>query len=77
MPETEEDTFCRNCSELLYHTLHREDGVITMKDSAPLPESDGTQKFYRCPTCGGLNLAMLVEEPPGSHYYRVVGFSRS
>ena len=77
MPETEEDFFCRNCSELLYCILRREDGVTSMKDSAPLPESDGDQKFYRCPTCGGRNLVMLEEEPAGSHYYQVVGFSRS
>ena len=77
MPETEEDLFCRNCSELLYRILRREDGATVMKDSAPLPESDGDQKFYHCPTCGGRNLVMLVEEPPGSRYYEVVGFSRS
>ena len=77
MPETEEDIFCRNCSELLYRILRREDGVITMKDSAPLPDSDGDQKYYRCPTCGGRNLVMQVEDPPGSRYYQVVGFSRA
>ncbi len=77
MPETEEDIFCRNCSELLYRILRGEDGVITMKDSAPLPESDGDQKYYRCSSCGGRNLAMLVEDPPSSHYYQIVGFSRA
>jgi len=48
-----------------------------MKDPAAEPESDGVQKFYRCPTCRGKNLAMLIEEPPGSQYYQIAGFIRS
>ncbi len=77
MGETIDEVYCRNCSELLFRIARRDDGTVHMKDPAAEPESDGVQKFYRCPTCRGKNLAMLIEEPPGSQYYQIAGFIRS
>lgn len=73
----EEEIYCRNCSELLYRILRNDDGTMVMKDPCAEPASDGVQKFFLCPTCGGKNLAMLVEDPAGSHYYEIAGFSRA
>lgn len=72
-----DEVYCRNCSELLFHVVRFDDGTTRMKDSAPEPESDGVQKYYRCSTCQGKNLAMLIEDPPGSRYYEIAGFIRS
>ena len=74
---TEEDVYCKNCGEILYRILRDDNGTATMKDPAVLPESDGIQKYFRCPTCRGRNLAMPIEDPPGSRYYEIVGFIRS
>ncbi len=73
----EEEVYCRNCSELLFRTIRSDDGAIRMKQTSVEPESDGNQKYFRCPTCRGKNLAMLIEDPPGSRYYEIAGFSRS
>ena len=73
----EDDVYCRNCSELLYRILRREDGTTVMKDPSVAPASAGIQKFFLCPTCRGKNLAMLIEDPPGSRYYEIAGFIRS
>lgn len=77
MAPISDEVYCRNCSELLFHVVHRDDGTTVMTESAPEPESDGFQKYYRCPTCRGKNLAMLIEDPPGSRYYEIAGFIRS
>ncbi len=77
MATIEDDVFCHNCGELLYRVLRADDGTTIMKDAALEPESDGLQKYFRCPTCQGKNLAMLVEDPPGSRYYEIAGFSRA
>jgi hypothetical protein len=77
MTPTEDEIFCRNCGELLYRVLRSDDGIITMKNPAVEPERDGIQKFFRCPTCFGKNLVMLVEDPPGSRFYELAGFMRS
>jgi hypothetical protein len=71
------EVYCRNCSELLFRTVRSEDGTVRMKDPGMEPETDGIQKYYRCPTCRGKNLAMLIEDPPGSRYYEIAGFARS
>ena len=77
MAVIEDDVYCRNCSELLYRILRREDGTTVMKDPSVAPDSDGIQKFFLCPACRGKNLAMLIEDPPGSRYYEIAGFIRS
>jgi hypothetical protein len=77
MTVAEDDIYCRNSSELLYRILRRDDGTTVMKDPSVAPESDGIQKFFRCPTCRGKNLAMLIEDPPGSRYFEIAGFIRS
>lgn len=77
MSAVEDDVYCRNCGELLYRVLRHDDGTTCMKESAPEPESDGVQKYYRCPTCDGKNLVMLIDDPPGNRYYEIAGFSRS
>lgn len=73
----EEEVYCRNCSELLYRLVRSDDGTTQMKPPAAEPESDGSQRYFRCPTCRGKNLAMLIEDPPGSRYYEIAGFTRS
>jgi len=73
----EDEIYCRNCGELLFRVVRDANGTTCMKEGAREPESDGLQKFYTCPTCQGKNLVMLIEEPPGSHYYEIAGFSRS
>ncbi len=77
MGSTEDEVYCRNCGQLLFSTVREDDGTTQMKDFAPEPESDGVQKYYRCPTCRGKTLVMLIEEPPGSRYYEIAGFIRS
>ncbi len=77
MGSTEDDVYCRNCGELLFRIVRDDDGTTRMKESAPEPESDGVQKYYRCPTCRGKNLVMLIDDPPGSRYYEIAGFIRS
>lgn len=77
MGSTEDDAYCRNCGEWLFRIVRHDDGTAQMKESSPEPESDGAQKFFRCPTCLGKNLVMLIDEPPGSRYYEIAGFSRS
>ncbi|MBI1983655.1 MAG: hypothetical protein HYS61_05600 [Acidobacteria bacterium] len=77
MLETVDDVYCRNCSELLFRILRREDGSAVMKDPSLEPASDGLHKYFLCPTCRGKNLAMLIEDPPGSRYYEIAGFIRS
>ncbi len=77
MAATEDEVYCRNCSELLFRIVRHDDGTTRMTESAPEPESDGFQKYYRCPTCHGKNLVMLVDEPAGSRYYEIAGFIRS
>jgi len=77
MGSTEDEVDCRNCGELLYRIVREDDLTTRMKDSTLEPESDGIQKCFRCPTCGGKNLAMLIEEPPRTRYYEIAGFSRS
>lgn len=77
MGAIEDEVYCRNCSELLFRILRQDDGIIVMKDPALMPESDGVQKYFRCPTCQGKNHAMLIEDPPGSRYYELAGFIRS
>lgn len=77
MGSTEDEVYCRNCSELLFRIARYDDGTTRMTESSPEPESDGVQKYYRCPTCGGKNLAMLIDDPPGSRYYEIAGFVRS
>jgi DNA-directed RNA polymerase subunit RPC12/RpoP len=73
----EDDVFCSNCGELLFRVLRADDGPTVMKERGLEPESDGVQKYFRCPTCHGKNLAMLIEDPPGSYYYDIAGFIRS
>jgi hypothetical protein len=73
----EEEIYCRNCSELLFRVLRNDDGTTVMQDPGVEPESDGVQKFFRCSTCGGKNLVMLIEDPPSSRYYEIAGFSRA
>jgi hypothetical protein len=73
---TEEEVYCRNCSELLFRIVRQDDGTAQMKASSPEPESDGFQKYYHCPTCRGKNLVMLINEPTGSRYYEIAGFIR-
>jgi hypothetical protein len=77
MESVEDEVYCRNCSELLFRTMRSEDGTTQMKSPAVEPESDGFQKYFRCPTCRGKNLAMLIEDPPGSRFYEIAGFIRS
>lgn len=77
MALSEEEVYCRNCSELLFRIVRKDDGTTHMKDPGSEPESDGIQKYFRCPTCRGKNLAMLIEDPPGSRYYEIAGFIRS
>lgn len=77
MSLTEDEVLCRNCGELLYCVLRSDAGIITMKNPALEPESDGIQKFFLCPACAGKNLVMLIEEPPGSRYYELAGYIRS
>jgi DNA-directed RNA polymerase subunit RPC12/RpoP len=77
MASVVDEVYCRNCSELLFHVVRHDDGTTVMKESAPEPESNGIQKYYRCPTCQGKNLVMLIEEPRGCRYYEVAGFIRS
>jgi hypothetical protein len=72
-----DEVYCRNCSEMLFRTVRNEDGTVRMNDPGMEPETDGIQKYYRCPTCRGKNLAMLIEDPPGSRYYEIAGFVRS
>ncbi len=76
MPSSEDEVYCRNCSEMLFRIVRQDGGTTHMKDPGFEPESDGIQKYFRCPTCGGKNLAMLVEDPPGSRYYEIAGFIR-
>lgn len=77
MGATEDEVYCGNCSELLFRIVRYDDGTRRMKESAPEPESDGFQKYYRCPTCRGRNLVMLIDDPPGNRYYQIAGFIRS
>jgi DNA-directed RNA polymerase subunit RPC12/RpoP len=77
MASVVDEVYCRNCSELLFHVVRHDNGTTVMKESAPEPESNGIQKYYRCPTCQGKNLVMLIEEPRGCRYYEVAGFIRS
>jgi DNA-directed RNA polymerase subunit RPC12/RpoP len=77
MGSTVDEVYCRNCSELLFRIVRNDDGTVQMSDPAGEPESDGAQKYYRCPTCRGKNLAMLIEDPPGSRYYAIAGFTRA
>ncbi len=77
MEPIEDEIYCRNCGELLFRIVRDADGTTRMKEGAPEPESDGFEKFYSCPTCRGKNLVMLIEEPPGSRYYEIAGFTRS
>ncbi len=77
MASTEDEIYCRNCSEVLFRIIRHDDGRTVMTESAPEPESDGVQKYYRCPTCRGKNLVMLIDDPPGSRYYEIAGFIRS
>lgn len=77
MAVIEDNVYCRNYSELLYRILRRDDGTTVMKDPSIEPESDGIHRFFLCPTCRGKNLAMLIEEPPGTRYYEIAGFIRS
>ena len=72
-----DEVYCRNCSEMLFRTVRNDDGTMRMKDPGVEPETDGVQKYYRCPTCRGKNLARLIEDPPGSRYYAIAGFVRS
>lgn len=72
----EEDVLCRNCSESLFQVLRRDDGAIIMKNAGNEPESDGFQRYFRCPNCQGKNLAMLVEDRQGNRYYELAGFIR-
>lgn len=77
MGSTVDEVYCRNCGELLFRIVREGDGTVRMNDPGNEPESDGFQKYYRCATCRGKNLAMLVEDPPGSRYYEIAGFIRS
>jgi DNA-directed RNA polymerase subunit RPC12/RpoP len=77
MGSTEDEVYCRNCSELLFRIVRHDDGTTQMKESSLEPESDGVQKYYRCPTCRGKNLVMLIDEPSGTRYYEIAGFSRA
>ena len=72
MGSTEDEVYCRNCSELLFRIARHDDGTTRMKNPAVEPESDGAQKYFRCPTCRRKNLVMLIEDPPGSRYYKIV-----
>jgi hypothetical protein len=77
MAGSEDKVYCRNCSELLFRVPHQADGATVMKDPPLEPASDGIQKFFLCPTCCEKDLAMLIEDPPGSRYDGIAGFIRS
>lgn len=77
MGATEDEVYCRNCTELLFRIVRQDDGTMRMKDPTVEPESEGAQEYFRCPTCRGKNMVTLIEDPPGSHYYSVEGFVRS
>ncbi len=77
MPLIEDEIYCRNCGEPLFRVVRDAGGTTRIKEGTPEPDSDGVQKFYRCPTCQGKNLVMLIEEPPGGRYYEIAGFTRS
>ncbi len=77
MGSTEDEVYCSGCTELLFRVIRQDDGTTLMKSADPKPEEDGSQLYFRCPTCRSKNLVRLVQVPLGSHYYEIFGFVRS
>jgi len=73
MPEIVDEP-CRNCGEVLFQKRVEDNGQTVMADAGVWPDSDGDTKFFRCPACGGKNLASLNEE--NGRYWELLGFLR-
>lgn len=73
MPEIVDET-CRNCGEVLFQKRVEDNGETVMADPGLWPESDGDSKYFRCPACGGKNLATLNEDH--GRYWELMGFLR-